>query len=282
MPLLTISDLDQPEHVLEPFIKRAEGLSDIYMDYIAKDPGGFKYEVEITGERSRASGIHASEMSKCQRRVVYSVMNTERKPDPSTTDVNMKMRFRLGGAVHAMLQNDWHRIAASRDDMTFKDEVGIYPSMSKLAAEHDIHSSCDGEIVLLTDGTPEVRVGLEIKTASPKEYEKLKAPQPDHLEQTTLYMACLDLPIMWVLYYNKGNSNFTTSFAPFLFRFDPDIWHRLEMRFVKDHHLAELSQLPAREEGFHCKWCPFSYTCQPSGLQKKPQRLGPGMLGGKR
>ena len=115
-------------------------------------------------------------------------------------------------------------------------------------------------------------MGLEIKTASEGEYDKLNQPKEAHAEQTCIYMACLDLPLMWTLYYNKSNSNFTTPFSPWLTRFDNELWNRLQMRFIKSQHRANTGDIPEREEGMHCRWCPFSWTCMPQILQFKQQR----------
>jgi hypothetical protein len=261
-------------------MQQIQTLSGLYYNYMAQPKPTYEYKVEIKGEEGRASGIHASEASGCMRRLVYSIMDQERKVDPATTDTNMKMRFSIGHAVHAMLQNDWHRIAeASNGRMAFEDEVPINPEVSEVAKEYNIYSSSDGIITLFdTDDTPRIRMGFEIKTESPGGFEKLKEPRPYHIEQAHVYMACLDLPLMWFLYYNKGNSNITTSFTPWVIRFNRNLWEQMELRFVKALHLAETGDLPDREEGMPCRWCPFSYTCQPQTLNRnKPTVISPGL-----
>ena len=283
MPLLTISDLNQPQQQLTPYLELANRLSQMYFDYIQSvQDESYKYTVEVFGSAGRKNGIHASEMSNCLRLMVYSLMNTQRWSDPSSTDVNMLMRFNLGTAVHAMVQNDWHRIAAKTGGwLHFQDEVPISPEFGGMAAKWGLHSSCDGVFTFLDPQShPILRVGLEIKTESGPQFEKLKAPRDYHREQTTLYQAALDVPLMWVFYYNKSNSNITTSYAPYLYQFDPKLWEKLEARFAQAYQLAHAQQLPDRSEGMHCKWCPFSYTCQPAALKGTPpkrDRLAQGM-----
>jgi len=288
MPLLTRADLDSktPEDYNEKLrcIELASGLLPLYHDYIANDrTETYSYNVTIFGEKTRSAGIHASEISSCHRKVVYSLLGTEGKPDVENANVNMHMRFRLGHAVHAMLQNDWHRIAANNVNIKFEDEVKISPALGGVALELDLHSSCDGVITILQDDIPQVRVGMEIKTEADKGYSSLKAPRPYHLEQTCIYMAALDLPLMWTLYYNKSNSNIIPSISPFLFQFDWDLWEEIEMSCTRILHLAGLKQLPERTEGMHCDWCPDSYTCKPYILAKrttnKPRNPGMGMTG---
>jgi CRISPR/Cas system-associated exonuclease Cas4 (RecB family) len=186
----------------------------------------------------------------------------------------MLMRFAMGQAVHAMIQHDWHRIADTSEGVfTFEDEVRIGPDLGGVAAQWNIRSSCDGVITIYEAGEPLVRVGVEIKTKSDKEYAKLKAPEKQHIEQCTTYQATLDLPLMWLIYYNKSNSNFTPSRPPYLFRFDRWRWEEdLEMRFAWATHAAETGLTPDRSEGVYCRWCQFAHTCQPAILNRRSKR----------
>jgi hypothetical protein len=291
---LTISDLDQPQEGIDGYLAVTNSLSQAYFDYVASNQDdSYEYPVQVHGGKGRAPGIHASEMSQCLRLVVYSILNVERKSDPASADVNMLMRFALGTAVHSMVQNDWHRIAQKTRglwvingepgcSMTFEDEVKVHPGLGGPAAEWDLHSACDGIFTFWNpQGAAVLRVGLEIKTESDKQYEKLREPRDYHKEQTTLYMAALDLPLMWTFYYNKSNSNITSSYPPYLFQFDYWLWNTLEMRFAKAHAMATTGQLPERTEGMPCKWCAFSHTCQPAilkGRQPKRTKLMQGMV----
>ena len=283
MTLLTIADLDLPQEVLAPYIQRAQCLSELYFAHIANDQNeSYSYNVDIWGTKGRSQGIHASEISKCMRQIVYCIMGVEGQPPVQDADINMLMRFRMGTAIHAMIQNDWRRIAARRDDLQFQDEVSVSPGMGGIAALWNIHSSCDGLFTFLDgQGYPEMRVGLEIKSISGDGFQKLKAPQQDHIEQTTVYMATIDIPLMWILYYNKSNSNLTTSFSPWLFQFDRERWaNDLEIRFARCTHMAQMGELPEPTDGMHCRWCSFAYTCQPKALQLRPTtspRLSQGM-----
>jgi CRISPR/Cas system-associated exonuclease Cas4 (RecB family) len=288
VPLLSIADLNQPQQDLAPYIELATSLSQMYFDHIARDQDeGYSYTVEVSGGKGRAAGIHASEISKCLKLVVYSINGTERRADSDTADVNMLMRFRLGTAIHAMMQNDWYRIATkSSGRIHFQAETPIHPGIGGPAQAWNIHSACDGIVTFLDEaGHPILRVGIEIKSMSDGQFDKVRQPQSDHKEQTTLYMATLNLPLMWVIYYNKSNSTITTSFPPFVFQFDKKLWeHQLEMRFAKAHHYAEKGALPPGTEGQQCSWCPFSYTCKPTILKPRGSvrpTVARGMLGRK-
>lgn len=286
MPLLTIADLDQPQAVLEPLLLMVRELSSIYYDFIDRDQNeGYKYTVQIFGGSSKARkpGIHASEISKCERVMVYSLMETERKPNEEGIATNMLMRFKLGHAVHAMVQNDWHRIAKENPNIEFDDEVRIHPGLGGKAEEWNLMSSCDGVVTILRDGVPQVRLGVEIKTESGPQFDKLRKPRADHLEQVCHYMAALDLPLMWTFYYNKSNSNITNSQNPWIFPFDKALWEDgLEMRFARAQHQADTKTLPDRKEGMQCDWCSYGHTCKPDRLTRrkkahKPVQISRGM-----
>jgi len=247
--------------------------------------------VDIPGSGGRAAGVHASELSRCLRLLVYSVQGQDRRPPVDASDINMKMRFNVGHSVHAMLQREFELMCAwvnetqrlGNMNVYFQPEVRISPELGGPAADWNIHSSCDGvftfsEAALDQNGVryvgPDInvrlRVGLEIKTASPGEFEKLNRPKDEHVEQTCIYMATLSLPLMWVLYYNKGNSNYTNSTPPWLLQFNQALWDKqLEPRMAKAHYLAESNKIPPREEGKHCRWCPFVWVCAPTCLAKR-------------
>ena len=276
MPLLQIADLAQPQQVLSPLFQRAQSLSQIYFDHVANSQDdSYQYLVNIHGGGTRSQGIHASEISKCLRALVYGIMGMERIADPQHADTNMLMRFRMGHAIHGMLQNDWHRIAAASNGlMKFQHDIKVSPELGGAASVWIIYTHCDGIITLCDEyGNELIRIGLEIKSISDSGFSKLKSPQKDHLEQTTVYMATLNLPLMWLLYYNKSSSNISTSFSPFLFKFDDKLWHNvLEIRFAQATHMAQTNQVPAGTEGLHCKWCPFTHACQPAILTQAARR----------
>jgi len=276
MQLTTIRDLDQPQASKSQLIERAMQLGKWYGEFKATDTGAAKYEVNIGGDRKRAPGVHASEM-KCKRTMVYSIQGTERKPvSAELGNTNMRMRFASGHAHHAMIQNDFHRMCRRfNGTLTFQDEVRIHPGLGGAAAQWDMHSSCDGEFTFWHNQQPYLRVGLEIKTKSGPEFSKMVKPDKEHAKQTCLYQKALDLPLMWILYYNKSNSNWTNSEPPYLYQFNAHLWTtELEPRIADAHVHAQGRVLPAREEGMHCRWCPFAWDCKPPSLLA-PHGRGP-------
>ena len=275
MRLTSIEDLNRPQLELDPLIKEAQTLGHRYYDLVANEDETYEYRVVDFGEGTRTPGFHASEITGCHRQLVYSVAGCERRKNPCL-DVNMKMRFRIGTAVHAMIQAEFTRIAAnSGGHLHFEEEIKISPEHQEVAKQWNIHSHIDG-IFTFSKWYPEhnrwgsyMRVGLEIKTQSAGAYEDNKEPLEYHKDQTCVYMKCLDLPLMWVLYYNKSNSNITTPYSPYLFKYDPDRWEKITRVIQSGSEYVRKGELPPREEGKPCTWCSYAWHCQPEMLKKK-------------
>jgi CRISPR/Cas system-associated exonuclease Cas4 (RecB family) len=273
MALASISDLNQPVEDIQQYVDIAKGLSRMYDNFLEN------FE-EDRGERP--PGIHASEVSKCMRQAYYSLVNLEKK---NSVSLNMRRRFHVGHAVHSMAQKELHKMAAMAQAeelakkngwyLEFADEVKVNPESQAMAAKYQIQSSCDGVFTFreLEHGEVVLRVGLEIKTEAPAGYEKLNAPKEDHIDQVHVYMACLDLPLLWFFYMNKGNQNTTPSQHPWLITFNPAIWNRLELRAAEVIEYNAKGKPPPREEGNHCGFCPYTWECKPPTQNRGPRNV---------
>jgi CRISPR/Cas system-associated exonuclease Cas4 (RecB family) len=260
MPLLTIKDLleGDPEEN-NSLIAQARMISSLYEDYLEEQKGD---------AHLREPGIHASEISGCDRRIVYSLMETARVE--STTN-EWKKRLKVGKALHSMLQSEFSEMSqASKLSIEFKEEAKISPYLGQpFATKWNIYSSCDGIFTLRNSEGPFAKVGVEIKSASPDSFSKLREPWPEHIVQAHVYMACLDIPMMWFLYWNKGNQNYTPSDNPnFFISYNKKVVDILEARFEKCHVAAMLKELPDKQESTKCEFCPFSHVCQPTILSR--------------
>lgn len=263
MRLVTISDLTTYAGYWHMFLPHVAYLKDLHRYYRSIDRGGRDINVHISGDDDRPPGLHASELCSCLRMAYYSLVATPKVP---TAAYNMKMRFDLGSCVHALTQSDFHKACElTGGRITFEDEVRINSDTSPIAREYDIQSSADGVFTYWDEqGQPYLRVGLEIKTMSGPEFDKVKEVQDKHLAQTSVYMRCLDLPLMYYYYYNKSNSNDVPARAPWVVPYDQRIWAAQEARAKQTHEHRRLNVLPDREEGMHCTWCPYAYTCAPA------------------
>ena len=274
--LLTIEDLYNPSNDWKPLLEHITWLGTALEQWTELDTGfGRTIPVYLGDDTKRSPGLHASELNTCIRQATYSLRGDER--NPGKIDANMRMRFRLGTMMHASLQDDFeHLCAQTLGRVSFEDEVRISKEMGGVAAQYDYASSCDGVFTFCDDcGQPYLRLGLEIKTMSAGEYDKAKAPKPEHVQQATLYQKCLDLPLVWYLYYNKSNSNWTRPSAPWVVPFAKDSWSILEARSIQVHQHVAVGTLPDREEGMPCTWCPFSDSCGPAFTKLRSRYTGP-------
>lgn len=265
MKLTSIADLARTDNaILERAAQQLGRLFDEFYDNYPDD------------SHTREAGIHASELNTCKRQVIYTLFNVEKK---GKIDKVWRKRFNVGTAIHNMLQRDFHLMekfiktaqqlvpGVTITRVSFDDEVRV--NETELAKKYCLTSSCDGVFVFWHDGTPLIRIALEIKSKAPNDFEKMKRPEEKHIEQAHIYMACLDVPLTWFLYWNKGNQNITPTLPPYLVRFNPETWMKLEKRAQECLVHAEKTELPAREEGVHCRWCKYSWTCQPPSLQRQ-------------
>lgn len=279
MGLTRIRDLNGPVDEVRELIQTAKQLSLLYDAYCNR---------EEPDDGSRAPGIHASELTPCLRRGVYTLINY---PKRSKSTKFWRQRFKVGHALHAAIQKDFHTIAelskkAKKDAFSFakglafergwtvefESEVKLAPGLQELSTRYNLHSSADGVFTFYAHGQPVLRVLLEIKTESPQNYEKLTKPKQEHLEQVHMYMAALDIPLTWFFYFSKGTQNNTSSEWPYLLPFDPAIWAVVEQRCQTALAHQAAGTLPEPEPTILCEFCPYAYACrpQPAYVEKNP------------
>lgn len=275
MALASIADLNGPPEEVALRVQQATTLAAMYDEFL-------QLEQDKPDEGHRKPGIHASELYPCLRKGFYSITLVEPRRRISKFWLQ---RFKVGTAIHSMLQDDFHRMAKRSQkrlamrlaearaeeldaDLSFEDEAKVSPEHQALAKHYQLYSSADGVFTFTSRTTGEVilRIGLEIKTESPDEYAKLKGPKPEHVRQAHIYMAALDLPLMWFFYMNKGNQNNTNSHAPYLTVWDAKVWAELEDRIQTVHGFVARGELPPQNPTLVCEFCPWNYTCQPPNL----------------
>jgi hypothetical protein len=267
--------LDAPTR--QALVHHAMQLSTLWYQWKLQHDGAFTITVKHETSRERKTGVHASELHGCLRKLVYAVRGEPRQS--GNRDVNMQRRFDIGTMTHELIQHEFKEMCAwlrqYGTELYFDAEVPIHPGLGGVAQGYHMYSSCDGVFTFCTQGAPYLRVGLEIKTSSYLEFDKLTKPKEDHAWQTCMYQRALDLPYMWVLYYNKSNSNTTPSEAPWLFQFNEPLWSgTIEPRIMSAYQMASAGQLPAREEGRPCGWCAWAWTCNPNCMRNKEAQGG--------
>ncbi|WP_394831740.1 hypothetical protein LVJ94_35025 [Pendulispora rubella] len=274
MPLVTIDDLWGPPDEVAARIQDAKQLFRLYEEYIRFQPD----------DSVRPPGIHSSELSRCVRWAFYSLVDHRKIP---TTKPFWKKKFKLGKAIHSMIERDFAGMAARTRRLRragapagdgfiveFQANVLCSPELQPLCARWNIWSEADGVFVFREHayGPAIVRVGLETKSMGKEEFAALRTPEPEHVEQVHTYMAALELPLMWLVYYCKGTDNITPSEAPFLLAFDPVVWAGTEAKIRLVHEHAARGEAPPRQESIACDFCPYAWDCQPTRLAGPPRR----------
>ena len=177
--------------------------------------------------------------------------------------------FDTGSKVHEQLQGYLHKIAAATNGAeVFVDEANMNASNSKMADELEIESTTDG-IWEIKMPALKLRFGLEIKSMKAELFKGLNKAHNETVVQSHVYMGCLDLPAMTILYYNKNDS----TMAEFCIPFDQKIWDAIvkKIKFIRKHAIDE--EPPPREIGYHCKQCRYHYLCKPPKPEKHSLRV---------
>lgn len=217
-------------------------------------------------KHERLAGIHASEISKCYRQAVYTMRGEPkaRKPKSISETAYWRLVLSHGQHIHNMLQEHFKHLES--DELSFQEEVPIRPDLQEVAKKWNIHSSCDGVFTFYKKTWKRKKLfdlGVEIKSASQSNFSSTNAPSPDHIEQAHVYMAALEIPAVWFVYFNKNTQSHTPSKAPWIVEFDERIWARLEERFAMFHEHVNAGTIPDAMPGSQCKFCPYVLSCDP-------------------
>lgn len=231
----------------------------------------------VIGDMVRRTNVfHASEIGRttgkspsgqcpmgCARALFYSYTNAP--AEGSWTPRNRRI-LDTGTAIHSQLQMYLMEAAKRRKKTeTFEKEAGISPETNPVADVLDISGHTDG-IYTITLPHLEVRFGIEIKSINDTGFKATKSVHQEHAVQGTIYQACLDLPVMLFLYYNKNDSNM----AEFIQVFDPSIWEEIKSKVNEVRECMYKNVLPLQEVGFGCKTCKYKAICKPPQRARGP------------
>ena len=203
----------------------------------------------------------------CARMLYYRYIGEEPREQ---IDPRLRRIFDTGTAVHLQLQQ-YLRDIAERTGGTevFTDEAGFDPSTSRVADEYEIISTTDGIWEITIKGKMDIRFGIEIKTMKSDLFKQLSAASVENVVQSIVYMACLDLPVMSIVYYNKDDS----SMAEFQVPFNEKIWKAVTDKINYVRVCAVEEKPPTREIGYHCRNCRYAWVCKPPKPERKSIRL---------
>ena len=191
----------------------------------------------------------------CGRQLYYSYTNAESE---GAWEPRMRRVLDTGSALHAQLQAYLHEVAKrSNGNERFEDEVDVDPEINEIADQLDLSGHLDG-IYKILKPTP-IRFGIEIKTINDNGYKNTRGPHGEHIMQGTIYQACMDLPVMLFIYYNKNDS----SLAEYVQVFDPHRWEAIKEKILLLKQKAITKELPDQEVTFACNNCRYKGLCKP-------------------
>jgi CRISPR/Cas system-associated exonuclease Cas4 (RecB family) len=204
----------------------------------------------------RYDGLHPSQIGHpCLLKVFNDMVGA---PGESKVEPRLRLIFDLGHAVHHMFQSYGE---AGAWGPVYRKEVEISSSFQPLAEQLMLEGHADADNILTIDieGHPLYEVGIvhEYKTINSNGFSKLKRPKPEHKQQAMLYGAALDRPVIVYLYLNKDDSNL----ADFPVEFEPELWAQLHQKASAIKSFYDKGIPPEGEVGFHCRDCPYVYTC---------------------
>lgn len=224
------------------------------------DQRGFVY---IEG---RKAGIHPSALgTSCTLKIYYEAMGVQQQVQHEAREL---LVFDLGTAAHDMFQSFGAQGAWGQH---YRSEVSI--GDTPIAKELMIEGHADAENILVIDEIAEAPIfelGLvhEYKTINDNGFSDLKGrPKPAHIQQATVYSACLDRPIVVYMYLNKNNSNI----ADFSVPFNPSLWQQIANRAATVRDAVRNQTPPPADVGYHCKQCGYVYQC-PAYAAAKSQK----------
>ena len=258
--LMTIEDLDTcSKKVFQEItiVNRIESL----LEDMNLEACKMSDQLEIGDMSRRTNVFHASEIGRttgkspngrypmgCGRALGYGYTNA---PAEGSWQPRNRRILDTGTAIHCQLQLYLAEVARRRKKTeTFEKEALISPETNQVADVLDLSGHTDG-IYTITLPHLEVRFGIEIKSINDAGFKATKSVHPEHAVQGTIYQACLDLPVMLFLYYNKNDSNM----AEFLQVFDYAVWEEVKSKVNVVREYVYKKTLPPQEVGFGCKTC---------------------------
>lgn len=240
-------------------------------------------------ERRNNADVHASQIHKCIKALVYSCTDYVFE-GKSHVSPELRLIFDHGHSLHHMLQS-YGKKGAWCNPSSYNAEVSIIPDAEEAilrnervleeAIRYKIRSSVDAVIWnyvvpgIRDIGEVSLRIIHEYKSIGPGKpkkdgtmyggYADLRGPKLEHKWQSTMYMHCLNIPLTSVIYYNKAYDQLMDFVTPY----DPITWNFVKNKIEKVLAYAEHDIMPPWEETaavlnpYECDGCDYKHICDP-------------------
>lgn len=270
LSISALSGFDRSE--LVKFLRGHDFVDEIRSWALELSTKGIYWKNELEWNQKRGQRIfHPSSIAHpCDFKLYLDLVGAIERKKHGT---RLQCIFDTGTAIHGMMQ--YYLVTHSLyHDWSYVDEASFNPENSLEANRLRVRGSADGlgtrRIVAHLDLT--MKIIFEFKSISSSGYRKLgNKPLTPHLQQTHMYMRCLDAPVCCVIYINKDDSNMTG----FTYPFDQQVWEPLEKRIVNIAARADRLDDPAKNESaWHCLECGYYEECGPDLPRKTSTMQG--------
>lgn len=202
-----------------------------------------------------------SDANKCERAVVYSLLNVAETNPPTWEDfARMEEGHDFESRTAAILD-----ACGIEYDREVRVEIPLLGSKATGRADFvvkdggDILPSLAGQKIVLEDKATNGRaLGFILKEGKPKE---------DHVAQLNLYLFALELDFGYIIYGARGSTKGEPYTIAFLVRRDDDLAYRHLAEMERAVRLANSNTIPPRPEGYTkgkypcTSYCPYLAHC---------------------
>lgn len=227
---------------------------------------------ERDNEKENSISIKPSSYYKCIRKLWYELLGFPKKQKWYPRSIRI---LENGTVLHEWIQKQVFMDMDKGDyDIKLIPETE-FPAFGKPGIEfikdhnapemeikfRDMRFTKQYPISAMVDGAIEFRnlqMILEFKTIKPKDFELLFEPLKEHIKQGAIYALCTGIRRVMFLYYDKGEHHFKAFLVEYN---DAQIeWARLRIQKIEEYLLN--LELPPKEEGKDCDFCPFKDFCE--------------------
>ena len=239
-------------------------------DMFLKDFSDFGLKFLTESGREPSKSINPSSFYKCIRAMWYKLHGFEQG---RKENFRGQVRLLHGTYVHTMVQDvlmsNMHNngitlLAPENLSVYYKDGIEFTREHDASEIElkfRDRRFTSEFPVSAMVDGAFEyqnLRYIFEFKTINTKDFEYLYEPLKEHVIQGALYSLCLEIPRVMFMYFDKDKDIFKV----FIVQYTDTQKQWTKDRLVAVDTACASEELPDKEEGDNCKYCPYVKLCK--------------------
>ena len=211
-----------------------------------------KFLVEREHNREpRSKVLSASEIASCARSLVYSLNETQKKPE----EPRMLRILDNGNYFHERIEHYVKELAKQN-----KIKIVIMEER-KMDTELNFTGKCDSVVQFQNVlAVKDQDVLLEFKSCNTKKFQMLTQPLDEHIWQVHAYMLLFNVHKALIIYEDKNQHDV----KEFLVERNEEMINKIKTKIqMVNRHFKE-GTLPDKEyprEDWHCCWCKYFRIC---------------------